>query len=215
MTPSEPASEVEAERRVTNSKVARVIDAYSLDGFGDRLAALWTGADGDQRSLRELADLFNQAVLRAAMEAGGATPLDGEVENTYRLLTADDVSSGMRTQANKRLERFGVDVTELRADFVSHQAIHTYLTKYRGVSHDPDSSGSDEDPVEAAVQKIGALRQRTAMVTTDTLERLANADTLAADGLSVMVDVEVLCERCGTSYDVQEFVDAGGCSCAK
>ena len=57
-----------------NTKVARVIRAYDLDGMGANLEAAWTGASGERTSLRDLADEFNEAVLRAALgEAGTST----------------------------------------------------------------------------------------------------------------------------------------------
>ena len=121
------------------TKVRRVIDHYGLSELGDELAARWVGDGYDRESLRSLADRFNRRVLAAGMEAAGLTPLDGEVDNTYRLLTDDKVSAGMRTQVERRLERDGVDIEELRTDFVSHQAVHTYLTDDREI----DPPGDD------------------------------------------------------------------------
>ncbi len=51
------------------------------------------------------------------------------------MLTDDDVSSGARTKAVHRLERTGVDVERLEADFVSHRAMRTYLTAWRGAAY--------------------------------------------------------------------------------
>ena len=41
------------------------------------------------------------------MEDAGMAPLDGEVENTYRLLTDSNVNTGAHTQARRRLEHAG------------------------------------------------------------------------------------------------------------
>lgn len=72
-------------------------------------------------------------------------PLDGEVRNTYRLLTDEDVSSGMRTAKRNELERAGVDVESVERDSVTHQAIYTYLTAVLDVS----KQGQDDvDPLE-------------------------------------------------------------------
>lgn len=68
--------------RGRKSQVARPIEEYYLEGMGEERGHRWTTGD-DRWSLRDLADHFNQAVLKAAMEAEGAQPLDGEVENTY------------------------------------------------------------------------------------------------------------------------------------
>jgi hypothetical protein len=76
------------------------------------------------------------------MSEAGLNPLDGEAANTYRLLTSDDVTSGERTKVERHLNRAGIDVEQLRSDLVSHQAVHTYLTKHRGVSLSSESQKS-------------------------------------------------------------------------
>lgn len=110
----------------------RVIADYGLDGFGETLEEKWTRTDEKRASLRELADVLNGRLLGAAMEDAAMSVLEGEVANTYRPLTDEDVSRGVETQVENRLERNGVDVESLREDFVPHQAVHTYPTKYRG-----------------------------------------------------------------------------------
>lgn len=192
------------------SKVGRLIEEYELDGEGERLESHWTNDGDDRRSLRELADYFNRLLLRAAMESAGMNPLDGEVENTYRLLTDEDVSRGMQTQARQTLEREGVDVESLRTDFVSHQAIHTYLTKYRGASREEQA---DVDRVEKGLETIQRLRSRTSAVSENIVENLAGTDRIDLGEFEVLVDVRVFCRDCGTQYDVQELLDRGRCDC--
>lgn len=192
------------------SKVRRLIGEYGLDGEGERLESYWTTDGEDRRSLRELADYFNRRLLRATMESAGMNPLDGEVENTYRLLTDDDVSRGMQTQARQTLEREGVDVEALRSDFVSHQAIHTYLTKYRDASRQEQT---DVDRVEKGLETIQRLRSRTSAVSENIVENLSGTDRIDLGDFEVLVDVRVFCRDCGTQYDVQELLDRGGCDC--
>ncbi|WP_433627707.1 rod-determining factor RdfA [Halomicrococcus sp. NG-SE-24] len=195
----------------TRSKVQRVIDEYELAGMGEQLEAYWTGNDEEEYSLRELADVFNRAVLRAALDQAGASPLEGEVENTYRLLTDDSVSSGVRTETRNALARDGVAVEELEDDFVTHQAIHTYLTKHRGVSY--ESNADETDQVEKSAETVQRLRTRTAAVTETTLENLETTDRITLGDFDVIVDVRVLCDTCGQSYTVDEILKDGGCGC--
>lgn len=61
-------------------------------------------------SLRELADYFNQQLLRAAMTDAGMQPLSGEVQNTYQLLTSEDVGEADQTRISRHLEREEIDV---------------------------------------------------------------------------------------------------------
>ncbi|ADQ69382.1 hypothetical protein G3I44_06595 [Halogeometricum borinquense] len=204
------SDESETPRRGRRSKVQRLIDEYDLDGEGERLEDLWTANREERLSLRELADDFNRRLLRAVMVEVGMNPLDGEVANTYRLLTDDDVSSGMQTQARQTLEREGVDVDDLQKNFVSHQAIHTYLTKYRGVTQDKQT---DEDRIQKGLDTIQRLRSRTAAVSENIVENLVSTGRIHVGDFEVLVDVRVFCRDCGTQYDVQDLLEEGQCEC--
>ncbi len=195
-----------------SSKVQRVIDDYGLEGLGDTLISYWIGETDQQYSLRQLADVFNQEVLRAALADSGVSTLDGEVENTYRLLTSDDVSSGVRTETKNSLERDGLDVERLKRDFVSHQAVHTYLTKYRGVDY--PSQDDDSLRLEKGAETIQRLRSRTAAVTESTLENLRNADQITLGDFELFADLRVVCNTCGKSLSVDELLQEGGCDCS-
>jgi len=183
-------------------KVERVIGVHGLDGMGETLARLWT-REQDRYSLRELADYLNEAVLRSAMESAGMRPLDGEVENTYRLLTDGEVSSGSRRQAERVLEREGVDVEAVRRDFVSHQSVHTYLRDHRGVEQ--EAAESPEQRRERARDTIERLRSRTEAVTANLLEGVAGDDGEVED-LDVVVNIRVLDRATGEAYDVDELI---------
>ena len=193
------------------SKVARAIAAYDLSEVGRELEDQWTGEGERRRSLRELATCFNRRLLETAMTRNGLRALDGEVENFHRLLTDGDVSSGARTQARGRLERAGIDVDRLEGDFVSHRAIHTYLTKYRGAEY--NGEGTERTRLEKGVRSIRRLRSRLAIVSENTLARLRDADRVVLGEFDVLVDVRVTCHSCGTTRDVADLVADGGCDC--
>ncbi|GAB3328651.1 rod-determining factor RdfA [Haloplanus salinarum] len=194
-----------------SSKVARLINEYGLgDSFGDTLERLWT-ADGDQReSLRDLADRFNRRLLETNLQAAGASTVDGELENLYRLLTDDDVSSGMRTEARARLEREGVEIDRLERDFVTYQAIRSYLTEYRGAEYERPSESERADSVIETIQR---LQSRLRSIAEEGLERLRSTDRLTLGRFRLFVDVDVLCEECGAQYGVVELFERGGCDC--
>lgn len=192
-------------------KVGRVAEEYSLDGMHETLAARRTGEEGSPASLRTLADEFNQAVLRAAMRPHGAGVLDGEVENGYRLLTADDISRGMRTRARKQLESDGVDVDAVEASFVSHPTMGRHLETCLGVEPAPE----ERDPIQAATERVFKLLSRVEAVVGNTVEGLAAADRVAAGAVAVTVDVRVTCQRCGVQATAADFIDRGGCDCGR
>lgn len=196
----------------TRYKVGRVLSEYELDSLHEELADRWRGDGHEAQSLRELAEDINVALLRHAMTAAGLDPLDGEVENAYRLLRDDDVSAGERTQQRNRLEREGVHVEALEGDFVTHQAVHTYLTEALDVTKQVDGS---DDPVETHDQRINRLRSRTAAVTRNSIETLSNQGELTVGDHDVMVDVRVYCHDCGSQYSIAELLDNGGCACPR
>ncbi|MWG33455.1 rod-determining factor RdfA [Halomarina oriensis] len=207
MTDSEGSAEPDDAR--PSSKVARLIEEYGLDeSFGAYLEAQWT-SDEDRMSLRSLADTFNRRLLEVAMNEAGRSVVDGEVENLYRLLTDGDVSSGVRTEAQARLERAGVDVDELQRDFVTYQAIRSYLTKYREATYE----STPTDRVQKVRGTIERLQSRTQSVTTQSLQQLRDTDRITLGTFRIFVDVDVLCEECGAQYGVVELLGRGGCDC--
>jgi hypothetical protein len=195
----------------SNSKLSRLIDKYDLNELGERIEEYWLDDAKDRYSLRKLAEYINHQLLRTVMHDAGMDPLDGEVENTYRLLTDDDVSPGTRTQARRRLERAGVDVDELDADFVSRQAVHTYLTTIRGVTYTADEG----DPVDREATNIRRLKRRLSTITNGKLDQLQKADQLTLGEFNVLLDLRVLCEDCGTQYQLSDLLDARTCECGQ
>lgn len=192
----------------TNSKVGRLIEKHQLTGLGEELEAYWKGTNRERLSLRELADYFNKELMRAALEAADITVTDRDIEHIYTTLTDSDVSSEVRIQKRRELERDGVDVDQLDQDFVSHQAVHTYLRKYRGAEYENDS-----DQLERSTETLQRLRSRTSAVAERTIETLTNTDRLSIGSFDIFVDIRVHCHDCSRDYDVVDLLKDGGCDC--
>jgi succinate dehydrogenase/fumarate reductase flavoprotein subunit len=192
------------------NKVERVIREYGLEGLGEELEARWLGDGYERQSLRDLADHFNRRVLESALSEAGVVTLQGELSNTYELLTGDDVTEGARIQARNRLERDDVDVEAVLDDFVSHYAIHTYLRDFREAEY---SAGDDEDQLEKSVETIQRLTSRLTAVTRRNVENLRSTERLDVGPVDVITDVQVVCEDCGRQYDAVELVERGACEC--
>jgi hypothetical protein len=144
------------------------------------------------------------------MNEANVVTLEGELSNTYELLTGDDVTEGARTQARNRLEREGVDVDDVRDDFVSHYAIHTYLREHRGVEY---PSADDEDQREKSVETIQRLTSRLTAVTERNVENLRSTERLDIGQVDVLADIQVVCEDCGRQYDAISLIERGACRC--
>lgn len=193
-----------------SSKVARLITEYNLDGLGDELEARWTGDGVERTSLRDLADYFNERLLEQTLIDAGMNALESDVSTMYQNLTDDEVSTGVRTDTRSRLEQNGIDADELESDFVSYQAIRSYLTEYRDAEY---RQLSDEEKVEKDLQSIQRLMTRTLSVTEERIEKLRETGRVDVEEFEVLLDVQVLCQECGEQYSVSEFLENRGCSC--
>ncbi|AGB36211.1 rod-determining factor RdfA [Natronococcus occultus] len=199
------------ERDETCCKLGRVAEKYELTGLDEDLVASWTGEGDEQYSTRELATIVNQRVLEAAFETAGVSYKDGEIENTYRLLSDDDVTSGTRVQTRNELERDGIPVEDVESDFVSHQTVYNHLTKCLEAEL---ATPSAEERLERAEEKLGALQNRTEAVTGDTIAQLRRNDALEIGAYDVLVSVTVTCEECQQQYTVRELLEERTCGCS-
>lgn len=194
-----------------DSKVARLIDEYGIGAaYGDRLEALWTADGSERESLRALADRFNKRLLDAAITDAGMSTVDGEVANIYRLLTDEDVSSGNRIEARRRLEQHGVHVDQIERDFVTYQAIRSYLKEYRDAQYE---DGNSADRTDSVIDTIQRLKSRTRSVAERSLDQLRGAGHITLGEFRLFIDVSVHCEECETQYEFVELVKRGGCDC--
>lgn len=205
---SEERDNAVREGRRRRSKVGRLIDDYGLEGMPAELARYWLGEGVERRSLRQLATLFNERLVRTAMLDAGMSPLDGEAANVYELLSGDDATSGARTRAERRLGREGIDVEQLQSEFVSHQAIHTYLTDVRGLEHTAEPEG-----VESRIETVQRLVGRTRSVSDGVVEGLRDADEIDIGEYEVTADVHITCRDCNSRYELTSFLRRGHCDC--
>jgi predicted transcriptional regulator len=197
----------------SSSKVARLIAEYDLGkSFGDKLEELWT-ADGEEReSLRSLADRFNERLLLAAIDDVGGSTLDGEVANLHRLLTSDDVSSGQRTEARIRLRQQGIGIDKLESNFVTYQAIRTYLKEYRGAEY---KKPGDRTRVKNVTETVQRLTSRTRSVVENSLNHLQSTSTVSIGKFRIFVEINVLCEDCNSQYGIVELLQRRSCDCER
>ena len=193
-----------------SSKVARLIEEYDLDGLGADLEARWTSDGIDRMSLRDLAEFFNKRLLEQALLGAGMSTLESDLDATYEHLTGDDVSTGVRTEARSRLKRNGIDVDALESDFVTYQAIRSYLKEWRGAEYE---QVSDAEKLKKDLETIQRLLTRTHSVAEHRIELLRDTDRLALERFEVLLDAQVLCQECGTQYPLAELFDQGGCDC--
>lgn len=189
-------------------KLGRVAESWGVQSALADLEKTWRNQDA---SLRGIAGKFNQRVLRSALEASGHPPLNGEAANLYRLLSDEDVSGGMRTQARNRLRNYGVDLESVEADFVSYQTVNRHLKGCRELSKPDGSTGIG---IGDAKNRLLALRNRTVAVTNQTIGQLVDAGTIEIGTFEVHVDIGVTCTDCGFQADIVGFLTEQNCRCS-
>ncbi|MDS0280805.1 rod-determining factor RdfA [Haloarcula onubensis] len=194
------------------NKVQSVIERRGLDGLEAELERRWEGDGFEEHSTRDLADAFNRTVLRDALNTVGEIPLDGEVENLHRLLTDDEVRSGNEMQARDRLAQHGLDADAVTSDFVSHQTMYRYLRDHRGVDTAPEATSTAE-LIERTRQSLLRLNSRTQSVVTQNVERLGGREGFTVGDFDIYVSVQLSCPDCGTTREVTQLLDQGGCGC--
>lgn len=185
-------------------KIVRLIKEYSLEEMGEELERRWLATDESGMSLRELADFFNKSVLESAIARSQLSTLDIDTTRIYTQLTDEDVSSGVRTRTERRLERNGVDVSAVKRDFVTHQSVHTYLREYRDAEK-PEVT--PEQRRESAIERIQKLQSRTAAVTQNTVEGLQRSGVVPEGDIEVVVDIQVLYPESGNQFEVYELLE--------
>ena len=190
------------------TKVARLLETYNLDGVGAELETAWT-ADENRRSLRELADYLNKKLLCRRLDETDRQFIDDEIDLIYRVLQDEESDHADRARIRRRLERAGVDVETLRSDFVTYQAVRTYLKNDRGAEYTRDGPGA----LERESENLEQLRGRIAAVTNGKIERLRDSGDLTLGEFHVLVNTRVVCEDCGSHKTVSELLGAGGCDC--
>jgi hypothetical protein len=202
-------SKSDQENTKRSRKVARVIAEYDLDEFGVELEQRWLGDGRDQQSLRTLADVMNRRVLKSAMADAGMLVRQDEVDQIYTLLTDDETTEGTRVEVINELKREGVDIDTIQNDFVSHQAIHTYLRKDRGAERDDNNT----DQVTKTQETIKRLQGRLQAVADNNIKSLISTGRLVVGSFDVIITIQIVCTDCNQQYDIFELFDRGQCKC--
>lgn len=189
-----------------NYKVGRVLEEYDLPELDANLEGMWLDGTSERSfSLRELSEYINKRLLQTAMEWAGIDPIDGETDETYRLLKSSDIDEDARRKAIHRLEREGVDVEQLNQDFVTHQAVHTYLTEFRNVERDSRHSN--------ATNTVERLQGELSSVTAETLESVRDDGEIVLGNFDLEIVVQVRCVDCGETVTLDQLFHDGGCHC--
>lgn len=201
-----------SERNTQGGKVQQVMEKWGLEDNADELERRWLGQGREEHSLRELTAHFNRQILTEALTETGTVPVEGEVENFYRLLTGEDVTKANKIQAEQRLSELGLDSEELVADFVSHQTMYRYLQNHREVEKQSQDQ-STSDLIETVRRANARLTNRLKSVVRKNLETLNNRSDFTVGKFDIYVTVQVSCSECNTTRELKQILERNGCEC--
>jgi len=187
-------------------KVERVTERYDLHEADERLLRR---RENEDASLRELETHLNRRLLKRAMIEQGMSPLDGEVENYYRLLTDDTVMGTARREARRKLEEAGIDVDGVETDFVSYQTVRKHLNECL----DKDTSEEYTPKPDNDLKNIEKLRQRLQNVVEKSVGRLKEYRVIQIGSPEATVSVKVTCGDCGRTYGISTLFRRRECPC--
>jgi hypothetical protein len=124
-------------------------------------------------------------------------------------LTGDDVSPERRADVGDRLELLGIDVEDLKSDFVSHQTVKNHLSNCLDV----DTSRGGIESVKEGRAKLAWATDRHRTVVESVLRQLDRGGQVSVADYDITKTTSITCRDCETTYRIDEFLKRGGCEC--
>lgn len=182
------------------------MEKYKLEQLDEELCNQHQEADA---SLRELEEYVNKRILERALEDVDIALLSG-VDEVYRVLTATDVTAGEQAETQERLRQAGVDIDQIKEDFVTYQTVRTHLRQSLNI----DTGVTTTFDIDNAQTTIRRLQSRSEAVITQTLNRLRTTGKIDTGDLDIVISVRATCHECGHSYRLRDLLMQGHCRCS-
>jgi len=195
-----------------NTKVGRLIAKYGLDGMAADMEERWMRDDEQSKSIREIEEDFNKAVLRRVLEDSGTQPFESELDTIYRVITDEQATMTEDIEVQERLSERNVDADSLADDFVSHQTIYNFLTKQRKAEY--QSTQDPQERLSRSNESVQKIKNRLTAVAQTNVRSLKDSGLVTLGEFDVMGEVYVYCQDCNSRFSVSELIDRGGCECA-
>lgn len=188
-------------------KAGRTAAKYDFrDVLDETLAEQWAAMDGP--GLRSIADRFNKKIIQITLLEQGEPPIEGEEDLLYDQLTADANEQSERVE--RRLEKNGIDPTQLREDFISYKTIDRHFKNCT------DREREMTDPIDQsdAIDRVRKLNRRVEKVAANTLSELNEHTSLGFENPDVSASVTVACPECGERKSFTAAIKHG-CECER
>ena len=195
-----------------NTKVGRLIEKYGLDGMAADMEERWTRDDEQSKSIREIEEDFNKAVLRQVLEDSGTQPFESELDTIYRAINDEQATMTEDIEVQERLSERNVDADSLADDFVSHQTIYNFLTEQRKAEY--QRTQDPQERLRRSNESVQKIKNRLTAVAQTNVRSLKNSGLVTLGEFDIMGEVYVYCQDCSSRFSVSELIDREGCECA-
>lgn len=185
-------------------KVGRVAEAYSLEGLD---AELRRRREQNDATLHELAGYLNERLTAVALRAA-EIDLDAEPGTVYAAVRdSDEIDIGRRDEIQETVAGH-LDIDRLRTDYTSHETIRKHLKDHLDIS---TSRGAIEN-AEELEEALRTYEQQYETAVVGALERASKQGFISGGDFRVF-STRVECQRCSTTYRLEELLASGGCDC--
>lgn len=187
-------------------KIGRITTKHTVSDVESRLGEEWQ----TDTSVRRLTEDLNSTIIEDELNNANVGNVEWSRTPVYKALHTDDLSDADEIEIRRELERAGIDVEQLAADWVSHQKVYRHLTQCLDASKDDEQTPAERR--EQARNTVHALQQRIELVTRSTLETLQAAGITKLGTIEMLVDIQVVCGEYGQSMDLETAI-SNGCHC--
>ena len=193
-------------------KVGKVLTRYNLEyGIGDgdieqHLLARWRGeSQYSETGLRPLNDWLNKQLLKSVYTEHDQSTLGTRIDADYEALSGENPNFALLND----LEMAGIDVEQLRTDFLSTTTLYRHFTNCLDATKSTQPSDSpSESGWEGA--KVDYAREIVERNVEESLRSLENKDRLPeASRAEVKTGIVLGCPDCATQVSFERAVGRG------
>ncbi|MFC6720182.1 rod-determining factor RdfA [Halobacteriaceae archaeon SHR40] len=185
-------------------KLARVTEAYQLQGIDDELRRRYE--DGDA-TLHELADYINDRITAVALGVIDNPP-ETEPGTVRAALQGEETIPATRRDDLRATVAGQLDIELLTGSYVSHETVRRHLNEHLDVS----TSRGGFDTFDEFKDALEAYQRQYENGVESALER-AGTKGLIDGGEFRVFSTRIQCDHCSETFRIKELLDAGGCNC--
>ncbi|MDR5655957.1 hypothetical protein RH831_02005 [Halodesulfurarchaeum sp. HSR-GB] len=173
-------------------KLQRLKEEYDLEGLDDELKHQY---ENQNKALRDLAAYVNIEIARQFFQDKPFSP-----EHVYRVLNEpDEFSKRTETELRKRLSEEGIDIDELRKDWVEHMTVRSYLNRVLNIDTSRQRQSRTHNEVLTDIR--GVLNQEESIIA----EILETVDDFDGEKWDIHTDLRLINDKTGESIRVEDY----------